>query len=112
MAYYSSADAERLLGVKNHVIRYWVDEIPLIQPKKDITGRRQYSGRDLRMLLRLKYLLYDRHLSVDEARARLEHELSGDQQDIRAELDALRSRLVDLYFSLSESSVVLGSDTN
>jgi hypothetical protein len=56
------------------------------------------------MLLRLKYLLYDRHLSIDEARKRLEDELSGDQQNIRAELDALRSRLVDLYFSLSETN--------
>jgi DNA-binding transcriptional MerR regulator len=104
VAYYSSADVERLLGVKNHVIRYWVDEIPLIQPKRDMTGRRQYSGRDIRILLRLKYLLYVRHLSIDEARTRLEEDLSGDQQDLRAELDALRSHLVNLYFSLSDTN--------
>jgi DNA-binding transcriptional MerR regulator len=72
--------------------------MPLIQPKKDKSGRVLYSGRDLRLLLRLKYLLYRRRFSVEDARAQLESELSGDWQDIRAELDAVRSRLVELFF--------------
>jgi DNA-binding transcriptional MerR regulator len=96
--FYTSAEAERLLGVKNHVLRYWTGEMPLIQPKKDKSGRMLYSGRDLRLLLRLKYLLYRRRFSIESARTQLEGELSGDWQDIRAELDAVRSRLVELFF--------------
>ncbi|MDR0403756.1 MAG: MerR family transcriptional regulator [Treponema sp.] len=96
--FYTSAEAERLLGVKNHVLRYWTGEMPLIQPNKDRTGRVLYSGRDLRLLLRLKHLLYRRRLSVGDARAQLEKELSGGRQDLRAELDALRSLLVDMFF--------------
>jgi DNA-binding transcriptional MerR regulator len=95
---YTSAEAERLLGVKNHVLRYWTGEMPLIQPKKDRSGRVLYSGRDLRLLLRLKHLLYHRRFSVEEARAQLEKELSGNRQELRAELDAIRSGLVELFF--------------
>jgi DNA-binding transcriptional MerR regulator len=57
-----------------------------------------YSGRDLRLLLRLKHLLYRRRFSIEGARDQLEKELSGDWQDLRAELDAVRSRLVELFF--------------
>ena len=96
MATFTSTKAEQILEVKNSVLRFWVDEMPLIQPKKDRSGHRVYSGRDMRLLLRLKYLLYERHFSIQEARKQLEKELSGEWQDIRAELDAVRSGLLDL----------------
>lgn len=96
MASFSSMEAERILGIKNSVLRYWVDEMPLIQPKKDLSGRRIFSGRDMRLLLRLKYLLYERRLSIDGARKQLEKELSSKWPDLRAELDAVRSELLDL----------------
>jgi DNA-binding transcriptional MerR regulator len=95
---YTSGQVRRLLGIKNSVLRYWLEETPLIQPQKDHFGRRIFSGRDLRLLVRLKYLLYDRHFSIEEARRQLEKELAGDWQDLRAELDAIRSRLVELFF--------------
>ncbi|MDR0599849.1 MAG: MerR family transcriptional regulator [Treponema sp.] len=97
---YTSAEAERLLGVKSHVLRYWVEEVPLIQPRKDASGRRVFSGRDLRLLLRLKHLLHERRFTVEGARAQLERELTGEWQDLRAELDGLRSQLMELYFLL------------
>ena len=96
MASYSSAETERILGVKNSVLRFWVDEMPLIQPRKDLSGRRVFSGRDLRLLFRLKYLLYERQLTIEGARKQLEKELSCDWQDLRAELDAVRSELLEL----------------
>ncbi|MDR2210971.1 MAG: MerR family transcriptional regulator [Spirochaetaceae bacterium] len=98
---YTSSQVQRLLGVKNSVLRYWLDEMPLIQPRKDHFGRRIFSGRDMRLLIRLKYLLYERRLTVEGARAELEKELSGDWQDLRAELDAVRSTLLDLYFLIA-----------
>jgi DNA-binding transcriptional MerR regulator len=98
MATYTSAEAERLLNVKSHVLRYWLDEMPLIQPRKDNYGKRVFSGRDLRLLLRLKYLLYERRFSIEGARNQMEAELSGDGQDLRAELDGVRSKLLELFF--------------
>jgi len=102
MASFTSAEAERILGIKNSVLRYWVDEMPLIQPKKDLSGHKIFSGRDLRLLMRLKYLLYERHYSIEGARKQLEKELSGDWQDLRAALDTVRSELLDLLIQVKK----------
>ncbi|MDR1178835.1 MAG: MerR family transcriptional regulator [Spirochaetaceae bacterium] len=98
MASYSIGDAERLLGVRSHVIRYWEKEVSLIQPKKDISGRKKYSGGDLRLLLRLKHLLYKRRFTVEGAREQLIREMSGLDSELRAELEEIRFGLMDLFF--------------
>ena len=98
MASYSISDAERLLQVKVHVIRYWEKEIPFIQPVKDIYGRRDYRERDLQILFRLKYLLYGRRFTLEGARDQLYRELSGEHQDLRSCIAVLRSELLDLFF--------------
>jgi len=99
MVSYSIGDAERLLQVKIHVIRYWEKEIPLIQPEKDMYGRRMYRDRDLQILFRLKYLLYDRRFTIEGARNQLYRELSGSHQDLRGIIAALRSELLSLFFA-------------
>ena len=95
---YGTGDVERLLRVKAHVIRYWEKEIPLVQPLKDTYGRRIYSNRDLQILFRLKYLLYERRFTIEGARTQLYNELSGEYQDLRGQISSLRSELLDLYF--------------
>ena len=102
MSFYSSSDVERLLGVKAHVIRYWEREIPLIQPEKNKYGRRIYRDRDLQILLRLKYLLYERRFTLEGAREQLYLELAGENQDLRAQISALRSELLKLYSKISK----------
>jgi DNA-binding transcriptional MerR regulator len=97
MIYYTLGDLEQLLGLKNYVIRYWEKEVPLLQPHKDERGKRYYANRDLQILFRLKYLLYDRHFTLEGARNQLFSEVSGEQQNLRAQIAALRSDLVALY---------------
>ena len=104
MASYSSGDAEKLLQVKVHVIRYWEKEIPLIQPVKDMYGRRMYRDRDLQILFRLKYLLYERRFTLEGARDQLYRELAGENQDLRGHISALRSELLDLFFFVHRNS--------
>jgi len=103
MASYSISDAERLLKVKAHVIRYWEKEIPLIQPVKDVYGRRMFRDRDIQILLRLKYLLYDRRFTLEGARAQLYSELAGEYQDLRSSISVLRSELLNLYFYIHKT---------
>jgi DNA-binding transcriptional MerR regulator len=105
VAFYGIRDVERLLKVKVHVLRYWEQEIPLIQPRKDVTGKLRYSSRDLQIFLRLKYLLYNRHFTVEGAREELFREAAGDHQDLRAQIAALRSDLVDLCFLINNKDV-------
>jgi DNA-binding transcriptional MerR regulator len=100
MISYGIGDVEALLGLKVHVIRYWEREIPLVQPRRDQGGRRVYSKGDLRVLLRLKHLLYERRFTIEGAREELFRELSGSSVDLRSHIDALRSELLELYFTV------------
>ena len=100
MAAYTMADAESLLRVKAHVIRYWEQEIPLIQSKRDNYGRRLYSSREMQLLFRLKHLLHERRFTLEGARQELYRELTDNNQDLRSQLLVLRSELMDLYFFL------------
>ena len=102
MASYSISDVEKLLRVKIHVIRYWEKEIPLIQPDKDMYGRRMYRDRDLQIFYRLKYLLYERRFTLEGAKAQLYRELAGEYQDLRGCISALRSQLLDLFFFVQD----------
>ena len=98
MASYSIGDVERLLRVKVHVIRYWEKEVPLIQPVKDMYGKRMYREKDLQILFRLKHLLYERRFTLEGARAQLYREMTGENQDLKGRISALRSQLLNLFF--------------
>jgi DNA-binding transcriptional MerR regulator len=102
MAAYTMADAESLLRVKAHVIRYWEQEIPLVQSKRDNYGRRIFSSREMQILFRLKHLLHERRFTLEGARQELFRELSDNNQDIRSRLSVLRSELMELYFLMKE----------
>ena len=111
MASHSIGDLVRLLKVKTHVIRYWEKEVPLIQPVKDMYGRRLYRDRDLQILLRLKYLLYDRRFTLEGAKAQLYSEVSGEHQDLRSCVSALRSELLTILSTVQEPGAAeLASD--
>ena len=103
---HSMGDVEKLLRVKTHVIRYWEKEIPLIQPVRDMYGRREYRDRDLQIFFRLKYLLYERRFTLEGAREQLYSELAGEFQDLRGRIGALRSELLGLFFMTRRSFTV------
>lgn len=106
---YSSAEVERLLGVKEHVIRYWEEEIPVLRPRKGTTGRKEYGERELALLLRVKHFIQERQFTVEGAGKALLDELSGPAQNESAALNEVRSGLLRLFFSLKKPG---GKKTN
>jgi DNA-binding transcriptional MerR regulator len=96
---YTNKDLEKLLGEKGHIIRYWEKEIPMIQPKKDSMGKFLYSTKDVQLLLRIKYLVHTKKYTVEGARDVLLEELSGCNQDRKADIEAFRSELLQIYYT-------------
>ena len=100
---YSIGEVCRLLGIKPHVLRYWEHEIPFLSPKKNRTGRRVYSQRDVQTLLRLKHLLYERKYTLRGARERFWEELGGRYPDIKSRLAEIRGELIAVVNRVDES---------
>lgn len=80
----SSADARykigevcRLADVQPYVLRYWESEFPSLAVDRTATGPRSYSSREVRIIERIKKLLYDEGYTIAGAKKRLEAELKN-----------------------------------
>jgi UDP-N-acetylglucosamine/UDP-N-acetylgalactosamine diphosphorylase len=95
MSSWGIGDVARFLGVKPHVIRYWESELPLLSPRKGLSGRREYTANEIRLLLRFRHLLYDRKFTLEGAKRRLWEELGGQDPDLAARFAQVRSGLIE-----------------
>jgi DNA-binding transcriptional MerR regulator len=69
--YYSIGEVSELLGVKPHVLRYWETQFPSLKPKKNRAGNRVYRVRDIKFILTIKTLLYEKGFTISGARKKL-----------------------------------------
>ena len=99
---YSIGQVEEIRGVKAHVLRYWEEIIPGFAPQKDIGGRRIYSQRELELVMRLKFLIYEKKFTIEGARDQLIAEVDSvnDNADVIRQISELRKDLTDLYFEI------------
>jgi len=72
--YFKIGEVSDLLGVEPYVLRYWESEFPVLSPKKSGTGHRLYRRKDVELLLRIKYLLYEKRFTIEGARQTLHAE--------------------------------------
>jgi len=65
------SEVSELVGVKPHVLRYWESQFGMLRPKKNRAGNRMYRPDEIKLLLRIKQLLYERRFTIAGARRRL-----------------------------------------
>jgi len=73
---YKPAEACKMAEVAPYVLRYWETEIPVLAESKAQGGGKLYSARDVKIIARIRELLYDEGFTVAGAKKRLESELS------------------------------------
>lgn len=69
--YYSISEVAKILDEETYVLRYWEKEFPQISPKKNRSGKRIYSERDLDILKIIKKLLREDKLSIQGAKEQM-----------------------------------------
>lgn len=72
--YFRIGDVSRLTGVKQHVLRFWESEFPMLHPKKSGTNQRLYRRKDVELVLEIKHLLYERRFTIEGARSHLQQQ--------------------------------------
>ncbi len=80
--YFTIGEVGELCGVKPHVLRYWEQEFPALNPVKRRGNRRYYQRHDVLMIRQIRSLLYDEGFTITGARARLE----GSQARVEASI--------------------------
>ena len=102
------------LDIKTHVLRYWEQQFPMLDPLKRSGGRRYYRPEDVQLVRRIDHLVNARGYTIKGAVAALEggegedgevrqmpyaandqesREGSDDRSDIVARLKAIRAGL-------------------
>ncbi len=69
--YFTIGEVSELCAVKPHVLRYWEQEFPQLNPVKRRGNRRYYQRQDVLMIRQIRALLYDQGFTIGGARQRM-----------------------------------------
>lgn len=71
-AFRTIGEMAKILGVKTHILRYWEEQFPMLQPLKRAGGRRHYRPEDVTLLQTIYRLLNQEGYTIKGARKFLE----------------------------------------
>ena len=63
-AYKTIGEVSKMMQTPQHILRFWEESFPQLNPLKRKGGRRLYSESDINLLRRIKELLYDEGYSI------------------------------------------------
>jgi DNA-binding transcriptional MerR regulator len=69
--YFTIGEVSELCAVKPHVLRYWEQEFPQLNPVKRRGNRRYYQRDDVLMIRQIRGLLYEQGFTIGGARLRM-----------------------------------------
>ena len=67
-AFRTIGEASDIVGVPQHVLRFWETRFPQLHPLKRAGNRRYYNPADMALLETIRSLLHDRGLTIRGAR--------------------------------------------
>lgn len=96
--FYKIRDVAKIMGVKAHVLRYWESEFSTLSPKKNRSGQRTYTRKDIDSALEIKRLLHEERFSIAGAKRYMKKKKGSRLEDdivtnIRKELIELQEML-------------------
>ncbi|PCJ32176.1 MAG: MerR family transcriptional regulator [Gammaproteobacteria bacterium] len=101
--YFTIGEVSELCGVKPHVLRYWEQEFPQLEPVKRRGNRRYYQRHDVVLIREIRSLLYEQGFTIGGARLRLENDSKPESTavDKKQLIKELLAELQDIHASLA-----------
>ncbi len=62
--FYKIGEVSNVADIEPHVLRYWESEFQFLKPRKNKTGQRVYTRKDLELVLKIKNLLYKEKYTI------------------------------------------------
>jgi DNA-binding transcriptional MerR regulator len=70
-AFRTIGEVAQAFGLRQHVLRYWEEQFPMLKPLKRAGGRRYYRPEDVRLVSEISRLLYQEGFTIRGARQAL-----------------------------------------
>lgn len=71
-AFRTIGEVAKMLGIRQHVLRYWEDQFPMLRPVKRSGGRRYYRPEDVKLVQRIDRLVHGEGYTLRGARQAIE----------------------------------------
>ncbi len=95
--YYKIGEVSEIAGVPTYVLRFWETEFKKIKPKRTPAGQRLYRKKDVDLVLKIKYLLYNKKFTIQGAKQHLRGYKKDSEEKIPAQtLHEIRSELENI----------------
>lgn len=96
--YYSISEVSELTEVPTTTLRFWEREFSELSPRRTPKGQRQYTPRDIDTIRTLRFLLKDKGMKIEAARAELKNNRQGvdKTKEVIQRLQGIRSELMKL----------------
>jgi DNA-binding transcriptional MerR regulator len=109
-AFRTIGEVAKALGIRQHVLRYWEEQFPMLRPVKRSGGRRYYRPEDVRLVETINRLVHHEGYTLRGARQAIEGGLKSPKAaangaapaapivpaagaDVTAKLRAIRAQL-------------------
>lgn len=79
--YFTIGEVSDLCALRPHVLRYWEQEFPQLNPSKRRGNRRYYQHNDVVLIRQIKDLLYNQGYTIEGARLQLSSETTNKKAD-------------------------------
>lgn len=105
--YFTIGEVSRLCALKSHVLRYWEQEFPQLQPNKRRGNRRYYQRQDVELICQIRHLLYKQGFTIEGARQQL-----AQQTATTTTVAVTRTHLTQLREQVAETLQLLRTPLN
>jgi len=82
-----------ILDVKPHVLRFWETQFPQLNPKRKEGSNRRYTQKDIELLKKIQYLLYEKKFKIKGAKKALRNvEDISTKENVQIDMDSYESK--------------------
>lgn len=101
--YYSISEVAQMFEMNISKLRFWEEQFPTLEPKRDRSGDRKYTQDDIKLLQEIVELVDDQGHTIEGARKALENKKKKKNvnQSVIDKLDEIKSFMEYLRDSLN-----------
>ncbi len=103
--FYKIGEVSNIAEIEPHVLRYWETEFPFLKPRKNKTGQRIYTRKNLELVLQIKNLLYKEKYTIAGVRKKFENNTLKKNSVSIETIQGVRKRLKEILDTLNRNII-------
>ena len=102
--FYKIGEVSNIADIETHVLRYWESEFSFLKPRKNNTGQRVYSRKDLELVLQIKNLLYKDKYTIAGVRKKFSNSTLKKNTVSIQTVQGIKKKLKDILDTLNKGA--------